>query len=246
MQHATGVYFRNSTSFHYEVFSGIKIPMIFLFLSLFFNAVSGQEIKDEVVVVLNDSIVVLKKRTTSVSISVTFKNMSNADTLILKNVTGMLYPDLWYSAPGTSFFEKECYKNKLDFRIEDINGEIMQPKDINYENNTIEIDSNYYAAKQSSGLKDIFIRKRKTNDCLKRGSISLSQDSTVIVCPYLGRHYLSKGVYYLYIYYCNSYNTTYSLNYESALINTIPSAGRVPKKVFIGQFTSQPIKLIVK
>lgn len=246
MQHVIGVYFRNSTSFYCEVFSGIKIPIIFLFLSLFFNAVSGQEIKDEVVVVPNDSIVVLKKRETSVSISVTFKNMSNADTLILKNVTGILYPDLADFAPGTSFFEKECYKNKLNFRIEDLNGEIMQPQNINYENNTIEIDSNYYETKQSSGLKGSFKRKHKTNDCLKRGSISLTQDSTVIVCPYLGRHYLSKGVYYLYIYYCNSYDTRYGLKYESALIKTSPSVGRVKKKVFIGQFTSQPIKLIVR
>ncbi len=134
MQHVIGVYFRKNTSPLSEVFPGIKFLMIFLFLCFFFNCVSGQDIQGEVVVVPNDSILVLKKRETSVSISVTFKNMSNADTLILKNVIGMLYPDLWYSAPGTPFFENECYKNKLDFRIEDLNGEIMQPQYINYEN----------------------------------------------------------------------------------------------------------------
>lgn len=246
MQHVIGVYFRKNTSPLSEVFPGIKFLMIFLFLCFFFNCVSGQDIQGEVVVVPNDSILVLKKRETSVSISVTFKNMSNADTLILKNVIGMLYPDLWYSAPGTPFFENECYKNKLDFRIEDLNGEIMQPQYINYENKPLEIDSNFYESKQRSRLKGSFIRKQKINDCLKRGSISLTQDSTVIVCPYLGRHNLSKGVYYLYIYYCNSYDKVYSLNYESALIQKIPSVGRVPKKVFVGQFSSQPIKLIVK
>jgi len=166
--------------------------------------------------------------------------------LIIKNVTGLVYPDLWYSAPGTPFFENECYKNKLNFRIEDLNGEIIQPQYINYENKPLEIDSNFYESKQRSRLKGSFIRKQKTNDCLKRGSISLTQDSTVIVCPYLGRHNLSKGVYYLYIYYCNSYDKVYSLNYESALIQKNPSVGRVPKKVFVGQFSSQPIKLIVK
>lgn len=246
MQHVTGVYFRKSTSHLTEVFSGIKFPMTFLFLCLFINAVSGQKLQDEVIIVSNDSIVVLNKRATSVPISITLTNRSNADTLIIKNVTGKIYPDLVYFAPDTPYFEKECNISKLDFRIEDLNGEIMQPQYINYENKPVEIDSNYYESKQRSRLKGSFIRKQKINDCLKRGSISFTQDSAVIVCPYLGRHYLSKGVYNLYIYYCNSYDTTYSLKYESALIKTIPSAGRVPKKVFIGQFTSQPIKLIVK
>ena len=246
MQHVTGVYFRKNTSHRFEVFLGIKFPMTFLFLCLFINAVSGQKLQDEVIIVSNDSIVVLKKRATSVAISVTFKNRSNADTLIMKNVTGMISPGLVYFAPETPHFENECNKNKLDFRIEDLNGEIMQPQYINYENKPLEIDNNFYESKQRSRLKGSFMRKQKINDCLKRGSISLTQDSTVIVCPYLGRHNLSKGVYCLYIYYCNSYNTAYSLNYESALIQTIPSVGRVPKKVFIGQFSSQPIKLIVK
>lgn len=141
MQHVIGVYFRKNTSHLSEVFLGIKFPMTFLFLCLFINAVSGQKLQDEVIIVSNDSIVVLKKRATSVAISVTFKNRSNADTLILKNVTGMLYPDLWYSAPGTPFFENECYKNKLDFRIEDSNGEIMQPQYINYETSMTVFDT---------------------------------------------------------------------------------------------------------
>ena len=235
MQHVTGVYFRKNTSHLSEVFRGIKIPMIFLFLCLFISAVSGQEVQDEVIIVSNDSIVVLKRRATSVPISVTFKNNSSADTLIIKNVTGMIYPGLVYFAPETPSFEKECNISKIDFRIEDLNGEIMQPQYINTDE-----------PKERPGLLSFFLRKKKINNCLRRGSISLSMDSTVIVCPYLERHSLPKGIYYLYIYYCNSYDTTYRLNYESTLIQTIPSAGRVPKKIFIGQFSSQPIKLIVK
>jgi len=246
MQHVTGVYFRKNTSHRFEVFLGIKFPMTFLFLCLFINAVSGQKLQDEVIIVSNDSIVVLKKRATSVAISVTFKNRSNADTLIIKNVTGMIYPGLVYFAPETPHFENECNKSKLDFRIEDLNGKIMQPQYINTDNGSKENSFNFYETEDSSVPLSSFLKKKQINNCLKRGSIFLSQDSTFYVCPYLEQHSLSKGIYYLYIYYCNSYDTTYSLNYESTLIQTIPSVGRVPKKVFIGQFSSQPIKLIVK
>lgn len=246
MQHVTGVYFRKSTSHLTEVFSGIKFPMTVLFLCLFINAVSGQKLQDEVIIVSNDSIVVLKKRATSVPISITLTNRSNADTLIIKNVTGKIYPDLVYFAPDTPYFEKECNISKLDFRIEDLNGEIVQPQYINTDNSPKENNINFHERKERSVRLSSLIKKKQINNCLIKGSISLSQDSTFIVCPYLERHSLSKGIYHLYIYYCNSYDTTYRLNYESTLIQTILSAGRVPKKVFIGQFSSQPIKLIVK
>jgi hypothetical protein len=246
MQHVIGVYFRKNTSHRFEVFPGIKFPTIFLFLCLFISPVKGQELQEEVIIVSNDSIVVLKKRATSVSISVTIKNRSNADTLIIKNVTGMVYPGLVYFAPDTPHFENECNKSKLEFRIEGLSGEIVQPQYINTDNDPKENSVYFHEPKERPVLLSSFIKKKQVNNCFKRGSISLFQDSTFIVCPYLEQHSLSKGIYYLYIYYCNSYDTTYSLNYESTLIQTIPSVGRVPKKVFIGQFSSQPIKLIVK
>ncbi len=223
--------------------------IFFLAISLSFiiiGSVAGQQIHDGVIIVANDTVVVLKKRAKSLQISITMQNRTNADTIVIKNIGGLIYPGLVYVAPDSPFYEKECDKSRLDFRIEDINGEIIQPGFLDTENRLNEQYIDFDKQNGMSSLKNIFCKKKKINKCVKRNNFFLSQDTVLIVCPYLAGYSLSRGTYFLYIYYCNSYDTAYTLNYKSNLIETVPSVDKVSKKVFIGQFSAEAIKLVVE
>lgn len=248
MQHNTGISVnRNISSRCIDVIYLGRILFLTVCLSFILNNdVSGQQIHDEVIILANDTVVVLKKRGTSLQISVTIQNRTNADTLVIKNIGGLIYPGLVYFVPDSLLYEKECDKSRLDFRIEDISGEIIQPQFLNTEKYFNEPNFDFDKSKEKSPLKNGFLKKKQINKCVNRNNFFLSRDTVLIVCPYLAGYYLSKGTYFLYIYYCNSDDTTYSLNYESSLIQTVPSVDRVAKKVFIGQFSTEAIKLVVK
>ena len=248
MQHNTGISVsRNITSRCINVIYLGRILFIAICLSFILNnVVSGQQIHDEVIILANDTVVVLKKRATSVQISVTMQNKTNADTLVIKNIGGLIYPRLVYFAPDSPLYKKECDISRLDFRIEDVNGEIIQPQFLNAEKYFNEPSFDFDEPKENSSLNKKFFKKKQINKCVKGNNFFLFRDTVLIVCPYLAGYYLSKGTYFLYIYYCNSDDTTYSLNYESNLIQRLPSVERVPKKVFIGQFSTEAIKLVVK
>ena len=248
MQHNTGISVnRNKTSRCIDaIYLSRKFFLAICLSFIFNNGVSGQQIHNEVIIAANDKVVILEKRATSVQVSVTMQNRTNADTLVIKNIRGLIYPGLVYFAPDSPLYEEKCDKSRLDFRIEDINGEIIQPQHLNTEKYFNEPKFDFDESKEKSPLKINSFKKKQINKCVNRNNFFLSRDTVLMVCPYLAGYYLSKGTYFLYIYYCNSYDTSYSLNYESKLIETVPSVDRVPKKIFIGQFSTEAIKLVVK
>lgn len=212
-----------------KMISRFIIERLFIILSfLIVNSVLGQQIQDDVKIEPNDTVVVLKKRAKSVQISVTLKNRTNADTLLIKNFTGDVQTPLFYMPEALGYDRINCEINRLFFRIEDLNGNIVEPIHINLDKTIDREDENY---------------SQQPNN----NTLYLSNDTTLNLSLAINSYLqLKKGRYNLFIYYCNTDNTTYKLKYESTLIKAVTPTARIPKKVFIGQFSTEPIKLIVK
>ena len=249
MLHVIGAFSIRIKTAHYNewLYACRKVYIVYCLIFLLSNVVSAQNIVNEVFIIPNDSSVVLKKRNTSVPISITLKNRSNADTLVISNFMGFVHADLWFFPPDSPFLEHNCKTSHLFFRIEDINGTIVQPYSINSDP---EISTHNYALeiiKYDSPREKASKKDKQNNKCKKGRDLVLIQDTTLILCPQIKAHFaLTKGTYNLYIYYCNIYDKTYRLKYEPKLIKAIPSVTAISKKIFIGHFSTKAIKLVVK
>lgn len=254
MQHATGAYFNNYTSYFCEAYLGIKFSLTLLFTFLLFYNGIGQKLQDEVIIVPKDTVVILKKWQKSIEIPVKLINRTNADTLLIKNFIKEVPVPFYYNPEGSGFEKENCETSCLFFRIEELNGDILETV---YSIN-IDKTSNTTKPSSKSGVSSVEAadsKNRKANiskDLFKEKHLMdkdlyLLNDTTLYLSLKLRDYFcLRKRQYNIYIYYCNIYEDRYVLQYKSSLIEKVPSSSRIPKKIFIGQFTSEAIKLVVK
>ena len=226
--------------------SNINGYLIHLFLLSCFLCVNnlGYCQYNKVSIVIDDTVIYKRKHQDVVKLNVTITNEDvNEDSIIFENFFKIVPSNPFYYDPEpiSESSKGNCNNDALFFIIESTNHQIIRANNSHLIQNAIFSDIDSYHSR-TMVLDTLYLKYQQK--CIQSTSddniLILKKKRQIIVYADISRYYyLTKGKYYIFLYYCNIFNSS---------ITNIHTGTKISKhkNKFYGTVISNKITLIIK